>query len=587
MIGFSRHQQHAPFCVTLVCSAFILNSCGISPQYWTEQNHLRNYEMLRVDGEVLQLQGRWAQAASSFQKALEEAEKNHASAIVLASSRNQLADALLQDGKTANAASEYNQAIKLYQHSGAATKGSNQLPPLARLDYANAVRGQGQTFLLNNRSQEAKDSFIRALSLYDNGDEGVLELHRLRDKALCLAGLACAYRQLGDKKKADETFTTALDSLEGRGCTRLREEILALSKSTTGTSGPNNSAALASGTAPTSQPETTKQSGSTKPTNKPDIGMLFAMTSRSTNNEPPTGGKEPTKFKGRGEWEVQWNTYHTARPAGDTAKAQTAILKCYDISKHYAISDMRRRASLTELSVWLATHNQQDLAKKYFEEEVELNRQNFGPDDRVMVLPLNRLAKMYLAKGDIARAEKLALEAKRITELPKNLKGCNTSRVQATLADIYLAKNDYQHCLKMLDEAMKGSAKYEDYGVLASEYRIQGGCYRKMNDLKASRKSYEECAKIADEHLTYGDQWRSFTILASACLRTKDLEEADANYTQAEQALTNAANGRRLREDARACAPEVFKSHAKMLELSGKSKRAHEVLDNLKQLLAS
>lgn len=504
-------------------AAFALAGCAGS-DYWSNKNHLRNWEKLTLYGGRAQIEGQSVEAESCFRQAVQEAKNSDIiTDFMLAGSENHLGEALLAQNKLAEAMKFFQKSLLLYENLSPVNKKNE----LFFRDYAECLAGLAEAKRRDKKFSESVGLYKKALAVLESAP---LNLHVADSKSRCLAGLGQAYRQLGNASASRAAFNEALELLSDRGCPQLKTDILALSDT-----------------------------------------ALSAKNEGLRNANVPES-EDPDAAKRQEEWQEAWRSGQALEEKNERASME-AFLRSYEISKSFGAYDVRRDTSVTNIGIRYALRKQWPQALPYLIETVDLKKHRFGENDQAVVLPMNRLARAYIGMNQPARAEPICRKALAITNNAKEENPAIKIRILTTLAQSYRLQKNLPAALKTIDQANLYVNQCSEPATLNALYRECAFFLKAKGQYAQARNNLEKALDVAKHGLTYKEQLETQVELADLCFEQPDPQAAEEYYSQAEETISNMVEGHRFPRVIENMAHEFLPRHISLLEKSGKSKR--------------
>jgi signal transduction histidine kinase len=187
------------------------------------------------------------------------------------------------------------------------------------------------------------------------------------------------------------------------------------------------------------------------------------------------------------------------------------------------------------LQVLYMQMSQYDKAIVYGEKAVQQSRQLKLP--AFLAQSLSNLAMSYNGKKMPEKAMPLLVEALAIT---KNLGSTNMeSSILLNLADIALAKGDYQTVKKYCERSLELFRQIKSLGGEVTALRALGICYLHEKDFAKATSYVQQSLEIAKANNYKTEKASALKVLSNISFATGDLEAGEKYYGESEAVLTS------------------------------------------------
>jgi tetratricopeptide (TPR) repeat protein len=198
--------------------------------------------------------------------------------------------------------------------------------------------------------------------------------------------------------------------------------------------------------------------------------------------------------------------------------------------------DHRYAMTARELGQICAAKNDWQAARKYYQEDYDIQVADLGPDDSAVVLPLSRIGTADLRLKDIRSAKtKLnkAIEIQRKQSMP-NLK--TEAILLERLAQVHLEAGEPKNALEVAKKSVElwQSPKLDVGGAdMLSIWRTLGASYMATNNFKEAENCYVKARYISDSYDGYSAGLLDRVDAARACEGQGALDRADRIFQEA------------------------------------------------------
>ena len=196
---------------------------------------------------------------------------------------------------------------------------------------------------------------------------------------------------------------------------------------------------------------------------------------------------------------------------------------------HYAMT-------ARELGAIASAKNDWRTARKYFQEDYDIQVADLGPEDSAVILPLTRVALADLRLKNIPAAQAEISKALEIQKKQLMPNAENEANLLEKLAMVHLEAGEPEIALKHAKRSaelwLSPKVGASGSGML-SIWRTLGSSYMATNHFKEAEECFTKARNISDSYGFYSDQVQDRVDIARSCEKQGAIAKADRFYKEA------------------------------------------------------